>query len=132
MMSITTLLAIGSGGFIGAVLRYLSNNYLSHYFSHQFPYGILLINIFGSFLMGVIFSLFITATFLSHNPKLYSFLTAGILGAFTTYSTFAIESFILFESGHTTLAIFNIILNSVGSVMAAGLGYLLVKQIITG
>ena len=128
-MSITTLLAIGSGGFIGAVLRYITNNTLSHHLPHQFPYGILIINLFGSFLMGVIFALFITATFLTHSPKLYSFLTAGILGAFTTYSTFAIESFVLFESGHVGLAIFNIVLNSLGSVMFAGLGYLLVKQL---
>ena len=59
-----------------------------------------------------------------------SFLSTGILGALTTYSTFAIESFLLLEGGHIILALSNISLNAFGSILMAGSGFYLIKLIL--
>jgi len=125
MMSWQTILAIGSGGFIGAVLRAYLNGFITHKVPHDLPYGTLGVNLIGSFIMGILIAYFMYSTFFSLHVK--SFLTTGLLGALTTYSTFAIESFLLLKGGHTLLAIANISLNTFGSILMAGGGYYIVK-----
>ena len=107
-MSLQTILAIGSGGFIGAVLRAYLNGVISHRLPHDLPYGTLGVNLIGSFIMGSLIAYFMYTTMFSVHAK--SFLTTGILGALTTYSTFAMESFLLLNSGSIMLAITNIVL----------------------
>lgn len=124
-MSWQTILAIGSGGFIGAVLRAYLNGLISHKVPHDLPYGTLGVNLIGSFLMGVLIAYFMYTTIFSLHAK--SFLTTGILGALTTYSTFAIESFLLLEGGHIMLALANVSLNAFGTIITAGSGFYLVK-----
>lgn len=125
MMSWQTILAIGSGGFIGAVLRAYFNGLISHKLPHDLPFGTLGVNLVGSFIMGLLIAYFMYTTIFSLHAK--SFLSTGILGALTTYSTFAIESFLLIEGGHILLALANISLNAFGSVMMAGGGFYLAK-----
>jgi len=124
-MSWQTILAIGSGGFIGAVLRAYFNGLISHKLPHDLPFGTLGVNLVGSFIMGVLIAYFMYTTFFSLHVK--SFLSTGILGALTTYSTFAIESFMLLEGGHIFLALTNISLNAFGTVFMAGGGFYLSK-----
>jgi len=124
-MSWQTILAIGSGGFIGAVLRSYLNGVISHRVPHELPFGTLGVNLIGSFIMGALIAYFMYTTIFT--PHMKSFLTTGILGALTTYSTFAIESFLLLEGGSITLALMNMTLNLVGSVFMAGSGYYLVN-----
>ena len=126
MMSWQTILAIGSGGFIGAVLRSYLNGVISHKLPHELPFGTLGVNLIGSFIMGVLIAYF---TYTSLPVHLKSFLTTGILGALTTYSTFAIESFLLLEGGSFALAFTNMALNLFGTVTMAGAGYFLIKKI---
>lgn len=128
MMSWQTILAIGSGGFIGAVLRSYLNGVISHRVPHDLPYGTLGVNLIGSFIMGILVAYFMYTTFFSLHVK--SFLSTGILGALTTYSTFAIESFMLLEGGSIGLALINMGLNAVGTVFMAGGGFYLAKYII--
>lgn len=127
MMSWQTLLAIGSGGFIGAVLRSHLNGVISSRVPHDLPFGTLGVNLLGSFIMGVLIASFMYTTFFSMHTK--SFLSTGVLGALTTYSTFAIESFLLINSGHIIAALLNISLNAFGSVFMAGSGFYLTKYI---
>lgn len=125
-MSLQTILAIGSGGFIGAVLRAYLNGLISHKVPHDLPYGTLGVNLIGSFIMGLLIAYFMYTSFFSLTAK--SFLSTGILGALTTYSTFAIESFLLLEGGHIALALANISLNAFGSIFMAGGGFYIVKH----
>ncbi|MBU1217337.1 fluoride efflux transporter CrcB [bacterium] len=120
-MSWQTILAIGSGGFIGAVLRAYLNGLISHKLPHDLPYGTLGVNLLGSFFMGLLMAYFMYTSFFSIQAK--SFLSTGLLGALTTYSTFAIESLLLLQGGHVFLATANITLNAVGTVFMAGSGF---------
>jgi len=126
MMSWQTILAIGSGGFIGAVLRSYINGLIFHRVPHDLPFGTLGVNLLGSFIMGTLIAYFMYTTLLSVHVK--SFLTTGILGALTTYSTFAIESFLLLEGGSIMLAFVNISLNVFGTILMAGSGYYFVNH----
>jgi len=125
-MSWQTILAIGSGGFIGAVLRAYLNGLISHRVPHELPFGTLGVNLIGSFIMGILVAYFMYSTLFSVHVK--SFLSTGILGALTTYSTFAIESFLLFDGGSIVLGIANILLNVLGTVIMAGAGYTLINK----
>ena len=124
-MSWQTILAIGSGGFIGALSRAYLNGLISSKFPHDIPVGTLGVNLIGSFIMGILIAYFMYTTYFSINAK--SFLSTGILGALTTYSTFAIESFFLLERGQVLLAGTYISLNVFGTIFMAGGGYYLAK-----
>jgi len=118
-MTTSTLLAVGLGGFLGAITRAYVVHLANKSFMSDFPYGILGVNLFGSFCIGILFALFTVQHFA---PETKAFLSTGFLGALTTYSTFAIESFILLESAFF-LGLLNIFLNVCGSILAAASGY---------
>ncbi len=122
MMNTLTILAVASGGAIGATLRLLINTVVNKNFIHALPLGTLAVNFIGSLLIGVLFAYFHINTTLS--PHLKTFMITGILGALTTYSTFAIESFFLLEAGHYLHAFANMALNLFGTILFAGIGYL--------
>lgn len=124
-MTWQTILAIGSGGFLGAVSRAYLNGYISHKVPHDLPYGTLGVNLIGSFVMGVLIAYFMYTTLFSLHTK--SFLSTGFLGALTTYSTFAIESFLLLQRGQMFLALSNISLNAIGTILMAGGGFYFAK-----
>jgi len=126
MMSFSTILAIGSGAFIGAVLRAYLNGVVNHHFPHTLPFGTLSVNLIGSFIIGVLFAYFSYTTFFSVQAK--SFLTTGFLGGLTTYSTFAMETFFLLSGGHILMAMVNMTLNTFGTVAMAASGYYLFKH----
>jgi len=127
MMSSLTIIAVASGGAIGATLRLLINASVNKNFVHALPLGTLAVNLIGSLLIGMLFAYFHFNTTLS--PHLKTFMVTGILGALTTYSTFAIESFFLLEAGHYGQAFANMALNVFGTILFAGIGYMLIMQI---
>lgn len=92
----TKYLIIGLGGFLGANLRYLVGGWAADRLGSTFPYGTLLINVSGSFLIGLFLTL-ITERFTAP-PGLRLFFAIGFLGAYTTFSTFSFESLALIQS----------------------------------
>ena len=118
-LSWQTVLAIGTGGFLGAVARAYVTYSMNTSLKSDFPWGILTVNVVGSFIIGILFALFVHYTV---SDTLKAFLTTGFLGALTTYSTFAIESYILMQSS-LFLALSNMTLNLFGTILAAGSGY---------
>lgn len=111
------VLLVGLGGFLGAVLRYgLSGATQTLLRSFQFPVGTLLVNVTGSFVL--VFLAFAADSLGIFGPSFRSFIFIGLLGAFTTFSTFSLETASLFIDGQSILAIGNILLN-VGLCLAA-------------
>ena len=124
--NLSTVMAVGLGGFIGAVGRFYVGIQVVKYFPHEVPLATLTVNVVGSFFIGLLIALFLVFT---PSDIVKGFLVTGILGALTTYSTFAIESYILLNN-HIWYGILNIILNVVGTIAAAAFGYKLVSYFI--
>ncbi|HWP80358.1 MAG TPA: fluoride efflux transporter CrcB [Candidatus Acidoferrum sp.] len=99
-------LAVGAGGFLGACLRYFLSKRLSF---ADFPYGTLLSNLLAALAIGLIIGFERRSGALDPNTKL--FLTTGLLGGLSTFSTFSLETVSYFESGKYLLAGANVILN---------------------
>ena len=97
-----TIFAIAAGGAVGAVLRHFLNSGALHLFGAGFPWGIMMANILGSFIMGVLISWFALMAEVSQVWK--AFLMVGLLGAFTTFSTFSMDAVLLFERGAVAAA----------------------------
>jgi len=127
MINSLTIIAVASGGAIGATLRLVINSAVNKSFIHALPLGTLAVNLIGSLLIGMLFAYFHFNTTLS--PHLKTFMVTGILGALTTYSTFAIESFFLLEAGHYGQAFANMVLNVFGTILMAGIGYILILKL---
>ncbi len=115
-----SILCVGIGGFIGACLRYIVSISSSKLFGTQFPYGTLVVNVIGGILIGLIMEFSLTTDFISPNLKL--FLTTGILGGLTTFSTFSYETISLLNDGRYIVGILNICLNLTLSLAGVVLG----------
>ena len=96
-MNFQSILAVATGGAIGSVARYLVGIGSGKWFGLAFPWGTLIINIAGSFLIGVFVECFALRWELPQVARL--FLTVGICGGFTTFSTFLLDAFVLAERG---------------------------------
>ncbi|MFT3950874.1 MAG: fluoride efflux transporter CrcB [Oscillospiraceae bacterium] len=120
------LLIIGAGGFLGTVLRYLTGS-IPVLAGASFPIGTLLINLTGAFVIGAVSELPVRGVALG--PNFYAFLTVGVCGGFTTFSTFSLETVRLMERARYGAASLYVLLSV--SLCLAGViaGKLLVKLI---
>jgi CrcB protein len=91
------ILAVAAGGALGSVARYLVGLASVRAFGLSFPWGTLIVNIAGSFLIGALVGLFALKAGLSQELRL--FLTVGVCGGFTTFSTFSLDAWVLIERG---------------------------------
>jgi CrcB protein len=119
------LFIIGLGGFLGAISRYIVSRISTLYLGNLLPYGTLIVNGLGSFLLGYIYTFSIEKLVISENMRF--FIGVGFMGAFTTFSTFSVETVNLYEDGAYLLAMLNIILNVSISLLGAFFGILLAK-----
>jgi CrcB protein len=120
-------LAIAGGGAIGALMRFYASTGVYAFLGRGFPYGTLFVNISGSIVMGLLYVLFIDR--LQVSPEVRAALLVGVLGAFTTFSTFSIETLNLLENGELGKATLNIVLSISLCLLGAWLGMLAGRQL---
>lgn len=121
------IIVIGSGGFIGAVLRYGISGWAHRVWGSNLPYGTLLVNILGSFILG--FFLFYSEGKTTLSPMWRSFLAIGMMGALTTFSTFSYETFMYLQENLYTQVFLNIGLNVFLTLLAVWAGMIMAKLI---
>ncbi|MCB2081134.1 MAG: fluoride efflux transporter CrcB [Rickettsiales bacterium] len=110
------ILAVASGGAIGAVLRYVLSSAVARWLGSGFPWGTLAVNVLGAFVMGMCIELFVRA--LPVTQELRAFVVVGILGALTTFSTFSLDTVFLAERGEWILAASYVVASVVLSIGA--------------
>ncbi|HXF99846.1 MAG TPA: fluoride efflux transporter CrcB [Bacteroidota bacterium] len=115
------------GGGIGAVARYVLQGLVYRFLPASFPYGTVAVNIVGSFLIGFLMSAFEDRFLVS--PELRIFLTVGVLGGFTTFSSFSYETLMILREGSYILSLINIAANVILCLIAAWLGSALGKLV---
>ncbi|ROR32151.1 fluoride efflux transporter CrcB [Inmirania thermothiophila] len=120
MTGAATLGSVAAGGALGAVLRYAVSTAVYGVLGRGFPWGTLVVNLLGSLAMGLLWVLLVER--LASGPALRAFLTVGLLGAFTTFSTFAIETLSLAEEGAWLAAAANVVASVVLCLAAAAVG----------
>jgi CrcB protein len=114
--------AIAAGGAVGALLRFWVSNGIYALLGRTFPYGTLTVNVLGSLLMGLLYVLLLDK--LAIGPHWRAALLVGLLGAFTTFSTFSIETLNLVEEGEVIKALLNVLLSVGLCLIAAWIGVL--------
>lgn len=126
-LSLPQILVIMLGGSLGALMRFIVSNSVTEKFGGNFPYGTLTVNVLGSFIMGFL-AMFLVER-MGLDPLLRLGIFVGFLGAFTTFSTFSMETLNLFEQGESLRALVNMFVSVVLSVLAVWLGVLAGKTI---
>jgi CrcB protein len=121
------LLLIGLGGAIGAIARYIVSGIDYKFSGGVFPVSTIVVNLAGSLVIGFLWGLF-EAVAVSSQVRMFIFI--GVLGGFTTFSTFALENFNLMREGEHTIAAGNIILSNVFGIGFVFLGYGLARFVL--
>ncbi|WP_271898643.1 fluoride efflux transporter CrcB [Candidatus Phyllobacterium onerii] len=120
------ILLVASGGAIGSVARYLVGVGMARAFGVAFPYGTLAVNVIGGFLMGLFIELL--ARRFEGSPELRLFVAIGILGGFTTFSSFSLDVAVLWERGELAIALFYMLASVILSIGALFLGLWLARM----
>jgi fluoride exporter len=124
---VTHVLAVAAGGALGSVLRYWMASGVHAFAGRAFPYGTLAVNIAGCLLMGFLFVLFAAKP--GNETVLRTALLVGVLGGFTTFSAFSIETFNLIEAGAWLKAGLNAGLSVLLCLVATWIGVLIARQL---
>jgi len=121
------LLYIATGGAVGALCRYGMSNGVHALFGRGFPYGTLAVNLLGSIIMGTAYVMMIERMDVS--PEWRAGIFIGLLGAFTTFSTFSVETLNLLEPGESLKAGLNILFSVSLCILGCWLGMIFGRQI---
>ena len=114
------VLLVAVGGGVGSVLRYLTSGLAARWLGLDFPYGTLIVNVTGSLLIGVVQALAEEAAVLPEPARL--FLSAGVMGGFTTYSAFSYETMRLIELDALGRALVNVVVTTLVCLSVCALG----------
>lgn len=121
------LIAIASGGAVGALFRFWVSSGIYSLLGRGFPYGTLVVNVLDSLVMGFLYVLLLERTTVS--PEMRGALLIGFLGAFTTFSTFSIETLNLLEQAELLKAGLNILVSVIACVLACWFGLVVGRQL---
>jgi len=127
-LQLSTLLWVGLGGFIGSICRFALGGAV-HQLLHKsaFPYGTMVVNLVGCFAIGVVGGLVETRQLFTLETRM--FLLVGLLGGFTTFSTFGYESLTLVRDGQVLASLANIAVQVVAGIFLVWVGYGLTKSL---
>ena len=115
------------GGAVGALLRYLVSGWVYDWLGAAFPWGTLAVNLIGCFVIGFMWQLFEERAL---SPQTRAMLFTGGLGAFTTFSTYGLESTSLFRDGQTGLGLTNMLVSNVIGILFVILGSMLARYLL--
>jgi CrcB protein len=121
------LIAIAIGGAVGSVLRFMVSTNVHRLMGKDFPYGTLTVNVLGSLLMGFLFIMLVERQISS--VELRSGILFGLLGAFTTFSSFSFETLALMESGDWAKALMNVFVSVSACLLATWIGLGIGRQL---
>jgi CrcB protein len=121
------VLAVAVGGAVGSVLRFWMSTFVHSFVSRAFPYGTLAVNVLGCLAMGFLFVLFVER--FVDNTVWRAAILIGVLGGFTTFSSFSIETFNLIEQGEALRALANVMLSVVLCLGGTWIGVILGRQL---
>ncbi|WNJ98207.1 fluoride efflux transporter CrcB [Thalassospiraceae bacterium LMO-JJ14] len=128
-MNVSMILYVAAGGAIGAVGRYGVVSLAGALLGHGFPYGTMIVNIAGSFILGALIE--VSALAWSPSPEIRAMIVVGILGAFTTFSTFSLDVMSLMTRGETVHALLYVAVSVVVSIGALWAGMTMTRLILT-
>lgn len=126
-MTLSNLLIIGIGGFFGAIARYVTATWISEHWGKSFPLGTFVVNVSGSFLIGLL--MYLLTERLMPNPQWRLFLVVGFLGSYTTFSTFEYETGALIQDGQWLVAVLNVVLSVTVGFVGLKAGEMLAKSL---
>jgi len=121
------IMAVAVGGALGSVMRYGLSNWVHSFVGRGFPYGTLAVNVLGCLAMGVLFVLLVERT--GESALWRAGLMVGVLGGFTTFSAFSIETFNLIEQGAMAKALGNMAASLMLCLGATWLGVIVARQL---
>jgi CrcB protein len=123
---IRTLL-VGLGGFVGTLLRYWLSGLIARRYGETFPLGTLVVNAIGCFVIGFLFYFFYDRSLTT--PAARTVVLIGVIGGFTTFSSYGLQTFTLLRDGEVFLALVNVVASNVLGLALVWLGYVLAKAI---
>ena len=123
----TQILFVGMGGFLGSIARYLLVGLVQSPATGSFPFGTLAVNVAGCVVIGGLSELLDARPFLTGDGR--AFLVIGLLGGFTTFSAFSLETMLMIDRGHAMTALGYALASVAGAIGALGLGLTLMRNV---
>jgi CrcB protein len=120
-------LFVGLAGLTGTLLRYWLSGFVARRYGETFPVGTMVVNVLGCLVAGAVFNL--TEERFLVNPTLRTVILIGLLGGFTTFSSYGLQTFTLLRDGEFGLATVNIVVSNVLGLLMVWMGYALVKAL---
>ena len=119
------MLLVGLGGFVGTLFRYWLSGLIARRYGETFPLGTLAVNAIGCFIIGFLFYFFYDRSLTS--PTARTVVLIGVIGGFSTFSSYGLQTFTLLREGEVFLALVNIVASNALGLALVWLGYVLAK-----
>src|SRR5215207_1172419 len=121
------ILLVGLGGFVGTLARYWLSGVIARRYGETFPLGTLVVNAIGCFIIGFLFYFFYDRSLTT--PTARTVVLIGVIGGFTTFSSYGLQTFTLLRDGELFLALVNVVASNALGLALVWLGYVLAKAI---